>query len=207
MPRSHGIVGTRQEKNLQLKRESERGAKHGLAFGIAERVMNNPHTFGEDDPWFIIIEDAGQLCGTAIRTPPNSPILSYFCGDIEEIFCFMVKSIHELVSVLPGVIGDKEIVIPFVSEWCTQYKTKVTREMTHRLYRLTELIEPEYTDGFIRKAVQEDEGIVIQWATDFYMEAMGEKLTGHQRQLFRDRINSGDIYLWDNKGPVSKLFI
>lgn len=178
-------------------------AKHALTFGIAERVVNNPHAFGKEDPWFIIIEDVGKICGAVIRTPPNSPILSYFCGDIGEICSSMVKSIHELAPVLPGVVGGNEIVIPFVSEWCAQYKTKVTREMTHRLYRLTELIEPEYADGFIRKAVQEDEGIVIQWATDFYMEAMGEILTDHQRQLYRDRINSGDIYLWDNKGPVS----
>jgi predicted GNAT family acetyltransferase len=73
----------------------------------------------------------------------------------------------------------------------------------HRLYRLTELVEPEFADGFIRKAVHEDEDIVIRWAADFHREALGEILTDHHRQLYRDRIGTGDIYLWDDKGPVS----
>jgi uncharacterized protein len=49
----------------------------------------------------------------------------------------------------------------------------------------------------------EDEDIVIPWAIVFYKEALGETLSDHHRQLFRDRIRTGEIYLWDNNGPVS----
>ncbi len=177
--------------------------RYGLTIGIAERVANNPHTFGNDDPWFIVIEDDAQICGSIICTPPNNPILSYFNGDVEEASCCMVNSIHEFAPVLPGAVGGNVIVVPFVETWCKKYKAKVTKILAHRLYRLTELIEPEYAPGFLRKAVAEDEYDVIQWATAFYEEAMGEKLTDHQCQLFRDRIPTGEIHIWDNKGPVS----
>lgn len=178
-------------------------AKHALTFGIAERVAGNPHAFSEEDPWFIIIEDAGKICGAVIRTPPISPILSFFCGDIGEVCSSMVNSIHEIAPVLPGVIGDNEILVPFADEWCKQSKTRVTRLLSHRLYRLTELIEPEFADGLLRKAMPEDEDIVIPWAIAFYKEALGETLSDHHRQLFHDRIRTGEIYLWGNNGPVS----
>lgn len=178
-------------------------AKHGLAFGIAERVADDPHAYGDNDPWFIIVEDAGQICGAALRTPPSSPILSYFCGDIEQVSSSMVKSIHELDPVIPGAVGNNEIVVPFVEQWCSLYMAKVKRVIAHRLYRLTELIEPEFSDGFLRTAVSEDEDVVIPWAAAFYREALGDILTDHQCQLYRERLGSGDIYLWDAKGPVS----
>ncbi len=178
-------------------------AKHGLSFGIAERVADDPHAYGEDDPWFVIVEDAGQICGAALRTPPSSPILSYFCGDVGEVSYSMVESIHKLDPVIPGAVGNNEIVVPFVEQWCRQYKKKVKRMIAHRLYRLTELIEPGFSDGFLRKAVPEDEGVVIPWTTAFYREALGGILTNHQCQLYRERLCTGDIYLWDDKGPVA----
>ena len=178
-------------------------AKHGLTIGIVERVVNDFHAYGENDPWFIMIEESGQILGTAIRTPPNIPILSYFFGSIEEVSSTMVKAVHELESALPGVIGSNEIVIPFVEQWCTKYKTSVNRMIAHRLYRLTELIKPEFADGFLRKAVHDDEDVVIKWATAFHEEALGDKFTENQHKMYLERINSGDIYLWDDTCPVS----
>ena len=178
-------------------------AKHGLTLGIVERVVNDLHAYGENDPWFIIIEDYGQILGTAICTPPNSTILSYFCGDIKEVTSSLVNSIHEISPVISGVIGSNEIVVPFVEQWCSQYKAKVTRMIAHRLYQLTELIEPEFADGFLRKAAPEDEDVVVRWAADFHLEALGEILAEHHRNLYRDRIRTGEIYLWDDKESVS----
>ncbi len=178
-------------------------ARHGLAFGIAERVMIDISAYGEDIPWFVIIEESGQILGTAVCTPPNSPILSYFFGDIEEVSSCMVKAVHELDPALPGVIGTNDIVVPFAEQWCWKYRAKIVRKIAHRLYRLTELIEPEFARGFLRKAVPGDDDLVIQWVTCFYREALGETLNESQRKLYRSRISSGDVYLWDNKGPVS----
>ena len=178
-------------------------SRHGLTLGIAERVVNNFHAYGDEDPWFMVITESGQLCGAAICTPPNSPILSYFCGKIDEVSASIVKAVHEIAPVIPGVVGNNDIVIPFAEQWCGKYSVKIARSIAHRLYRLTDLIEPEFADGFFRKAVPEDEDIIVRWAADFYREALGDILTGHQRQLYRDRIGTGEIYLWDDKGPVS----
>lgn len=50
--------------------------RHRLAYGVAERVTLNAHAFGSENPWFIILEDSGKICATAIRTPPRHPIIS-----------------------------------------------------------------------------------------------------------------------------------
>ena len=177
--------------------------RHSLTFGIAEKVSHDSHVFGADDPWFITIEDAGQICATAIRTPPHRPILSHLSGDLEIISSELARSIHALDPVIPGIIGDKEIVEPFTQRWCASYGVELVDVMAQRIYQLTELVEPRFAEGNLRQADLGDEEIVVSWAAAFHKEAVGEVFSRKHYQRYRQRILSGDIYLWENTAPMS----
>ena len=58
--------------------------RYSLMHGIAERVMDNPHVYGPSDPWFLVVEDGDELCAASMRTPPHSPILARFGGDLSH---------------------------------------------------------------------------------------------------------------------------
>ena len=82
---------------------------HSLTYGIAERVALGPHAFGPDDSWFLILEDSGRTCATAIRTPPHRPILAHISGDVGSVSSTLIRSIHEVNAWIPGVVGEKEL--------------------------------------------------------------------------------------------------
>ena len=90
--------------------------RHSLAYGIAERAALDTHVFGPDDPWFLILEDSGRTCATAIRTPPHRPILAHLCGDIGAVCSILIRSIHEMDPWIPGVVGEKELADRFTRE-------------------------------------------------------------------------------------------
>ena len=124
-------------------------------------------------------------------------------GDLETISTELTPSIHAIDPIIPGVIGDKEIVDTFTQRWCASYGTKVVDMMAQRIYQLTDLVEPRYTDGYLRQASLEDQEIVISWAAAFHEEAVGDSLSQTHLQRYRQRILNGDIYLWDNVAPMS----
>ena len=177
--------------------------RHSLTFGIAERVSSETHVFGADDPWFIAIEDTGQICATAIRTPPHRPILSHLSGDLEIILSELALAIYAVDPIIPGIIGDKQIVEPFTQQWSTSYGSNVVDVMAQRIYQLTALVEPKFADGVLRQAILDDEEIVISWAAAFYKEAVGDVFSRNHYQQYHERILNGDIYLWDSTAPMS----
>jgi hypothetical protein len=103
------------------------------------------------------------------------------------------------------VIGDVEISEPFTRQWCAAFGIEVQDTMAQRIYKLTELVEPAYADGCLRSANLDDQEIVIAWAAAFHEEAVGDLLPREHYQRYRERIQNGDIFLWDDRGPVSMV--
>lgn len=178
--------------------------RHSLTYGIAERVSQDAQSFGPDEPWFIILETSGRACATAVCTPPHRPILSHLSGDIEPVSSTLAKSVNEIDSAIPGVVGENDFAHSFTNYWCRSYNEKVTDFMSQRIYQLSQLVEPKYSEGNLRKAQLSDEELVVSWATAFQKEAVGEQTPPIRlRQQFRDRIQSSAVYLWESEIPVS----
>jgi predicted GNAT family acetyltransferase len=177
--------------------------RHSLIYGIAEKVSEDAHVYGAEDPWFILIEDQERNCAAAIRTPPHRVILAHLWGDLKQVSSVLVHAVHSMNPNIPGVVGDVEIAEPFTEQWSAAYGTEVQDSMAQRIYKLTELVEPVYADGRLRMANLDDQEIVIEWALAFHEEAVGDVLPRQHYQRYRERILNGDIFLWDDHGPAS----
>jgi predicted GNAT family acetyltransferase len=177
--------------------------RHSLAYGIAERVTVDAHAFGPDDPWFLILENSGRTCATAIRTPPHRPILAHLRGDTSAVCSTLVHSIHEMDKWIPGVVGEKELADRFTRGWCTAYGSRVKAVMAQRIYRLTEVVEPSFAPGGMRNATMAEAKLVESWAAEFHRETDGDEPSPTHRELYRERIQQGSVYLWENSIPVS----
>lgn len=177
--------------------------RHSLAYGIAERVALDAHAFGPDDPWFLILEYSGKTCATAIRTPPHRPILAHLCGGVGSNCSTLIRSIHEMDPSIPGVVGEKELADRFTRKWFAAYGSRVKAVMAQRIYRLTEVLKPRFAPGAMRKATMGDAELVESWAAEFHREADGDEPSPMYRELYRERILEGNVYLWENGVPVS----
>ena len=177
--------------------------RYGMPFGIAERAVQDPHFYGPVDPWFLLIEESRNVLATAIRTPPLQIILSHLAGDPALIAAELARSIYTVTPTLPGAVGDHAIVDAFAQQWADLSGQQVVDVMAQRIYQLTEVIDPNFADGRLRQATLADSDQVIAWAAAFHHEAVGDELSANHQQRYRDRIQTGDIYLWDHDGPVS----
>ena len=90
--------------------------QYGLTLGIAERIAENPHLYGSDNPWFIVIKKAGTICATAMRTPPHRTILTHHSDDVESIAKELAQAIREIDPVISGVVGTKKIADAFTQK-------------------------------------------------------------------------------------------
>ena len=54
-----------------------REAEHNLALGLLGRLRVEPRLYGFD-PTFVVVEDAGEIVGCLLRTPPHGVVLSRF---------------------------------------------------------------------------------------------------------------------------------
>ncbi len=55
--------------------------RYGLIYNLARRLIDNPHAYGEIDPWFCCLSDGTGIRAAAMRTPPYNVILADFSGD------------------------------------------------------------------------------------------------------------------------------
>jgi predicted GNAT family acetyltransferase len=177
--------------------------KHGLSFGIVERLIENPYLYGSDDPWFVVTENLGKICATAMRTPPHRAILTHHSGDVESVAAELAQAIREIEPVISGVVGTKQIADAFTQKWLASSGQQVTDVMAQRIYQLTELIEPKWAGGYFRQANLDDEEIILAWIKAFHEEAVGDIFSASHYERYRERILNGEIYLWDNAGPTS----
>jgi predicted GNAT family acetyltransferase len=177
--------------------------RHSLAYGIAERVATDAHTFGPETPWFLIVQDSVGICATAIRTPPHRVILSHLRADASDVCAVLIRSIHDMDAWIPGVVGEKALADQFTQDWCAAYGSTVKGVMAQRIYRLTDLVRPRFAPGAMREATIGDAELVESWSAAFQMEAVGDEPAPTHRDLYRQRILRGGIHLWEHGVPVS----
>lgn len=201
--KTHTIQSAREFIDLAGETLLMDEVRHGLIYGIAEKVNSDSHAYGNINPWFVILEDDDQLCAAALRTPPHGAILAHISGALEPVVLELVQSIHSIDPTTSGVVGEKRLADQFAEKWCEFFDRKVKDFMAQLIYRLTELIEPKLAKGYNRKATKSDEELVISWANDFQIEALGENPSSHHREQYIEKIENGEIYLWEDVVPLS----
>jgi predicted GNAT family acetyltransferase len=177
--------------------------RHGLIYGVAQKIAQDPNIYSNDRPWFLAIKNQGEIWAAAMRTPPYRPILAHLRGAFSEVSTALVQAIHAQDPAIPGVIGDREIAEPFTQKWCQSFGFEILEEVAQRIYQLTELVVPRYAQGYLRPANLDDQEIVLRWIAAFSQEALGATLNDHLLQRYRQRILDGDIFLWEDDGPLS----
>lgn len=208
MLRRMGDVGVFLDRAGRFLREQE--AEHNLMLGICSNLRANPRAYGDDSPYFFVIEDAvegGKVVAASLRTPPFNLILSE--SEKPEAISLVAAELFRRGESLPGVIGPKLLALAFARCWSalTERLFRIATEM--RIYKLTETsssIPPPV--GQSRRATAADRETLLRWFGQFHSEAMGDENPDQtarsvERYLSADP-QAGGIFLWEVEGaPVS----
>ena len=91
-----------------------REAEHNLALGLLGRLRTEPRLYGFD-PTFVVVEDAGEVVGCLLRTPPHGIVLSRF-EDLEGVDAVAAEVI-DMHPGLPGAVGPVAVTARFAEAW------------------------------------------------------------------------------------------
>jgi len=178
-------------------------ARYGLIYGIAKRLVDNPHAYGNVEPWFCTVSDEKGLRATAMRTPPFKVLLAYFSGDPAYIADVLIDSISEFSDTIPGVNGDIEIVDSFAERWCAKHKITIEGIMAQRVHRLRKINNITFALGKLRLASEKDKELLTRWAHSFHEDVYASSNQNTPEDDITPKIDKREVYLWEDGVPVS----
>jgi hypothetical protein len=179
-------------------------ARYNLTFGLAKRLLDNPHLYGQAAPWFCSVQDKGVICAAAMRTPPYKVLLAYFSGDLKTIAENLIISVSKKWKVIPGATGDKELADLFVELWCRKHGVKVKTEVTVKqcIYKLDKVNDVPLSPGHLRPATEVETDLVRQWGHAFFIDTHGLDRNVPETDI-TPQIGSGAVFFWEDGKPVS----
>jgi len=178
-------------------------ARWGLMYGIAKRLVDDPHAYGSPDPWFLVVSDEKGLCAVAMRTPPFKVLLAHFSGDLESVATVLTDSISQLSGAIPGIVGDIQIAHSFVECWSLKHRIVVKGKIAQRLYRLEKVNRVKLSSGKLRLATAGDRKVLTEWAHSFHEEVFLPANTNTPEDDINPKIDRREVYLWEDGVPVS----
>jgi uncharacterized protein len=180
-----------------------REAANSLALGISGQLVKHPEWFSSA-PVFRTGEENGRLVLATVMTPPNNLTVSSgrWVPSDDGIRQFMEALFREGWK-LPGVSGPAELAGRFAEEWNELSGTHHRVDERLRIYELKEVVIPSSGRGNLRAAGAGDFEIVAKWWHAARMEMFGKSEASEDRLTAKYRIDDGDVFLWDDDGPVS----
>jgi len=172
----------------------EAEAEHNLILSLIDRLRQG-RRYGEQNPYFFTVEQAGEVVGCAFRTPPHFPLaVTRMPG---EALSRLVERLADLDPELTGVMGPRAVVEPFAEEWTRRTGRPARPGRRQRIYELTEVVPPERpVSGALRRAREEDLDLTSRWGEAFDVETGMPRMDSHARA--RAWIEDGGLFLWQD---------
>jgi len=191
-------------KTGDLLRSDE--VRYGLIYGIARLVNDNPHHYGEEEPFFCVVNDTNGISAMSWRTPPHPVGLAWHAGDPEEAVSLLIGAVHGRWAEIPGVTGHREVTDPFANRWCKTFGTSIVSTMGQRLYRLDSVNKVRSVPGRMRLATLADRDLIYRWKHAFAVEAGSPTSQNIPERDATPFIEKGEVYLWEcSEDPISMV--
>lgn len=160
-------------------------------------------TYGEQAPWFGVLEEHGQVRAACFRTPPHRLVTTPLTAAQADSLAAHLLAHGRPVS---GVNAIRETADAFAGSWCRRTGA-TTRPRPHgtRLHRLAALTPPDPAPpGRARIAGEADRELLALWFDEF-QEAIGEPGRQDAGAWTDTRLAYGGLTVWETPDgtPVS----
>jgi predicted GNAT family acetyltransferase len=177
--------------------------RYALILGVSNRLMHDLHEYGVDDPWFLTLEEDGELSAAALRTPPFDVLVASFSEAALEIAERLAVEAEKAFDEIPGVVGEPAVADTFAAAWCKARGVRIGHTMRQRIYGLTEVNSIVPASGRMRQASMDDRELVERWLAGFYKDTFGHVEDERIAERGTKMLRRGDVYLWEDDLPVS----
>ena len=184
-----------------VSREAENVLLLGIAWALAQDDSTGAASSAISSAHLFTVESASTVIMAALQTPPYQLVVS---RGAEPAVDALVDGLSGEGLPLPGVNGPAETARAFAEKWTKLAGETPLPGMSLRVHQLTRVIPPPEPPGTFRAARPSDIPVLIEWAEAFATETGVDKAGRRPgRADVEARVAATQVYLWDNRGPVS----
>jgi uncharacterized protein len=186
----------------------ENETANNLILGVTLRLKEMPE-WTETPPYLSTIQnEEGKIILVTAITPPHNLLLASGPAAAESEVEAGLQALAENLRAdgwpVPGVNAESGLSRRFAQTWARMSGKSYAVETEERVYELRQVIPlPNPPNGRLRLAMVDDLEIVLSWHNAFNMEIFGVEDNERSQKFVSRRIEAGDIYFWDDNGPVS----
>ena len=177
-------------------------ARHNLIFGICATLGETPDAYPAARLW--TIEDAGDVAGAALMTPPFNAVVAK--PRTAAALRFLAGELHRRDVDLPGVTGALPEADQFASVWEKLARVERRPRMRQGIYRASSVRLPDGVPGRMRFATGADRQLVVNWWQAFADESLPADAPRARTEAHVDRrvaSSTSGVALWEDGEPVS----
>ena len=142
----------------------------------------------------------GVPAGVAVQQPADGPVA------VAPMPAELVEAIADAIDAdgvaPPGVSGPARTAAHFAKVWGRLRKITAVPMSAERVYEVRNVRFPDGVDGSQRPAAEADLGLLLSWLPGFEPGA-GWAGTDPAAIFVTRRLAAGDVWIWDDDGPVS----
>lgn len=159
---------------------------------------------GEPPLWVTVLDDAGDIVGVAVRTPPHKLLLSRMPAATARA---LADRLAATGIPLPGVSGPVPLPAEFAAHWSADPPGRAERTRGLRMYACDDVRPLPDVPGRARRATGADVPLLVEWAAAFSRDTCTPPAAAPGATALADmagRVGTGRMLLWeDADGPVS----
>jgi GNAT superfamily N-acetyltransferase len=174
-------------------------ALYGMALGTAERLLRGQR-FGDQEPWFAVVEEGPWLRAIVLQTPPRPMILVTI--ELEAISP-LIQRMRESGREIGGVIGPAESVPFFTGRWAHIHGIEQHVNMHMHLFCLDKVIDPTGAPaGEMVCASIKNHDWLDSWTDCFITDCRLPPIAPGMPNPAKKLIAQGNFFVWqDATGP------
>lgn len=177
-------------------------AANNLMLGLALRLAQSPAP-AENPPYLATAPDDQGIALAALMTPPYNLVVYSDRDAYGATPTLLLQDIFRRGLPTAGVLGSVALARAFAEAWPAVSGRSVRPGMHQRIYELRRVAHPRYSPGHLRLAEQADADLVMRWAVAFNSGIGLPGTPDEVAQAAKRRLDSRDLYLWDDGRPVS----
>lgn len=177
-----------------LEAEVENNLILGIAHGT--RMVGGG---SEPPPYFSLVRSSG-IQGCAFSTLPSKAGITR--NPSREALTLLARDLLAARPQVLDIVGPEPTIGTFVEIFASLRGTRILRRVAQRIHQC-HAVEPvtPVPPGRYRVAAAPDVGLLAGWLQEFMTELADPQ--GDPQEMASSRVAAGQLFLWDNGGPVS----
>jgi uncharacterized protein len=177
-----------------------RPVEHNVLLTLLADLETDAGALAGSTPLCVLVEDAGQVVGVGLCTPPRPLLLSRMPA---PAIGPLVDLLAATPLALPAVTGLEPEPARFADAWRRRTGRAVRERSAQRLYELDRLAPPRGVGGSSRPARPDELDHLGAWAAAFAAES-GEHVPELRAHVAR-RIEQQRLFVWDEGGEAVSM--